>query len=479
MSETLSQEHVAWLQGRGIDSEIASRYGLYTDVQSGRGRELVFPFLWKGEVVNRKYRGPDKHFRQDKGGTPAFWNAEVVRDETLGAEPLIVTEGELDCLSAIQAGYQRSISVPSGAKSNLSFLGDMWPFIAKAPRIILAGDGDDAGRELVAELARRLGAARCAWLEYPANCKDLNDVLRTLGTEAVRSVIEAARPYPVKGLYRLRDYPDVPVPITYECGWSVLNDNLKLWFPEFLIITGIPGHGKSRFALDLMGNMARLHGQTVAVCSPEMRIVPYVRDILREHFHGRNYAHLTYEQKREADNWIGQMFVFVDQDPREEEEDADLDWIIERAEDAVIRYGVRWFLLDPWNQVEHKRQRNESMEEYQCRAIRALKRFAKSFDCGVIVVVHPTKEVKLPSGEIRTPTLYDCSGSAHWFNAADHGIVIMRDTTTNVAEVSVEKSRYREAGIPGTQPLRLIDGRFHSSASVEADHKVIYGAYSN
>ena len=80
MTEILSQEHVDWLEGRGIDSEIASRYGLYTNRQSARGHELVFPFHWNGEVVNRKYRGADKSFRQDKGAIPAFFNADVVRD---------------------------------------------------------------------------------------------------------------------------------------------------------------------------------------------------------------------------------------------------------------------------------------------------------------------------------------------------------------------------------------------------------------
>ena len=93
-----------------------------------------------------------------------------------------------------------------------------------------------------------------------------------------------------------------------------------------------------------------------------------------------------------------------------------------------------------------------------------MKRFARSYDCGVVVVAHPTKDVKLPTGEIRAPTLYDISGSAHWYNAADHGVVISRDTTTNISEISVEKSRYREGGIPGAAKLKLQAGRFIPTA---------------
>ena len=122
-------------------------------------------------------------------------------------------------------------------------------------------------------------------------------------------------------------------------------------------------------------------------------------------------------------------------------------------------------MLDPFNQVEHKRERGENESDYQGRAIRALKRFARSYDCGVIVVAHPTKDVKLPNGEIRVPNLYDISGSAHWYNAADHGVIISGDTTSNVREITVEKSRYRSAGVPGSAWLKLENGRLRPAVA--------------
>ena len=237
----------------------------------------------------------------------------MVRDETLAGQPWVITEGELDALAGLQAGFLRTASVPNGADSNLDFLAEMWPFIGKIPQIILAVDGDQGGKKLAAELARRLGAARCHWVEYPKDCKDLNDVLRLQGASGVRAVLEAARPYPVKGLFRLSDYPNVPVPVTYETGWINLNQHLKVWFPEFIVIVGIPGHGKSLWVLRLLGNLARQFGHRIAIASPEMRIVPHVRNILREHHSGSNAGELTLDQKRAADAWIEEMFVFIDQ----------------------------------------------------------------------------------------------------------------------------------------------------------------------
>jgi twinkle protein len=271
--------------------------------------------------------------------------------------------------------------------------------------------------------------------------------------------VRAAKPYPVKGLYKLSEYPNVGEPVTYETGFINLNPHLCLWRGEFMVITGIPSHGKSRFALELLASLARCHKHRSAIASFEMRIAPYVRDVLRECFIGKAAKDLTLSDKRSADAWIEEMFVFIDQDPREESEEATVEWLIDRGGDALVRYGIDWLLLDPFNQIEHKRERGESEPDYQGRVIRSLKRFARSYDCGVIVVAHPTKDVKLPNGEIRQPTLYDIAGSAHWFNAADHGVIICGDTKSDVREVVVEKSRYRSAGAPGSAWLKLEGGR--------------------
>jgi twinkle protein len=75
---------------------------------------------------------------------------------------------------------------------------------------------------------------------------------------------------------------------------------------------------------------------------------------------------------------------------------------------------------------------------------------AKRYGMIVIIVAHPKK---LDEGA--EPTLYSISGSAHWKNKADHGIIIVRGSDENgdlleAAKVRVEKSKDHETtGIPG------------------------------
>ena len=65
----------------------------------------------------------------------------------------------------------------------------------------------------------------------------------------------------------------------------------------------------------------------------------------------------------------------------------------------------------------------------------------------VFLIAHPTKLQKdKQSGNYEVPTLYNISGSAHFFNKTDNGITVYRDFQTNVVDVHVQKIRYSWLG---------------------------------
>ena len=47
-------------------------------------------------------------------------------------------------------------------------------------------------------------------------------------------------PYPVKGLYHLSQYPDIEPLRTFKTGWWTLDQHLKLFAGEFMVVTGVP-----------------------------------------------------------------------------------------------------------------------------------------------------------------------------------------------------------------------------------------------
>jgi twinkle protein len=438
---TLGRYGIAAFEGRGISAETAARYGAYTGRKGSdgavepdeNGNVVVFPFIEHGRTVAEKYRAPGKVFWQRKGGRRTFWNADVLDDPALeqGTAALVITEGEIDALTALDCGFPFAVSVPDGAPAvkegdspdalepidpqhehtgKFEFLWNNRDRLKRIKRFILAVDNDPPGQRLAAELVRRLSASRCMFVAYPDGCKDLNDVLRLHGQTGVSDVLNGARQYPVRGLYRLQDYPDVAEPETFSTGWPELDPYLQLWAGELVVITGIPGHGKSTWALNLCVNLAKRHGWTLAVASFEIPTVPALRHKLRLAAIEAGKDRWTRDRVDEADGWINRHFVFIDDDPSGGlDEELTLEWLLDRAEDAVMRDGIRVLVIDPWNEVEHARPRHESETQYVNRALRQIRRFALKHDVIAIVIAHPTKDVG-KEGRARTPTLYDIEG---------------------------------------------------------------------
>lgn len=91
---------------------------------------------------------------------------------------------------------------------------------------------------------------------------------------------------------------------------------------------------------------------------------------------------------------------------------------------CLCRYGIRGLLVDPYNELDHQRPSHMSETEYVSQMLTKIKRFAQHHDVHVWFVAHPRQ---LRDWKGQPPTMYDISGSAHFINKADNGLVIHRN----------------------------------------------------
>lgn len=482
-AKTLGPIGMKAIEGRGLDPEVVVKLGIHTArsvdgevIPDAGGNVIVFPYFENGTVVAEKYRAAGKRFWQKAGGKKTFYNADILDDPALesGAAALCIFEGELDCVAALSCGFPFSVSVPDGAPpatdpskptepidpasdahGKFEYLWNCRDKLKRIKRFIIAVDNDGPGKRLAAELVRRLMASRCYFVTYPDGCKDLNDVLMQYGAEAVSAVLNGAQPYPVKGVYTLADYPDAPQIATYGTGWPIVDTLFQMFAPSFTVISGLPGSGKSTWLTNLLINMAEMHGWKSAVFSPEMPIVPHLRDKMRRIAGRAPVDQMDKHRLANVDRWIGGNFVFIDHDTQSDDEDITLEWILERAADAVLRHGVRVLVIDPWNEVEHAKDQRESMTEYVNRALRQLKKFGQRYGLAVFVVAHPTKDVA-KDGKSRVPTLYDIADSSAWFNKPDLGIIIDRpNADSDETMIYVKKVRFEGTGEKGAIKMKF------------------------
>jgi twinkle protein len=491
MTSAINPAVLRWFAGRGISENTVERLAIYSGLRRINGDEsevvpdpsgniIVFPYFDAGRVVAEKYRAAGKRFSQRPNPYKTFFNAEAISSQAVieGHAPLVIVEGEMDVAAVVEAGFDHVVSVPDGAPpgrdakgrlidvpedardvdpdndEKFAYVFNNWDALKRVKRIVMAVDNDDPGRRLAAELVRRLGRVRCSFIVWPDGCKDMNDVLMTRGAAAVIRLIQSAKEYPVRNVYRFSDLPDEPDLSPVSTGWSALDDLLKLYHPALLVVTGRAGHGKTSWTQQLVANLARNQGWNIAIASFEMRIKPFVSNALQQAFQEKHVSEFDHLDQREAEWLLENRFCFIAPEP---EDDAvhDVDWLLEKAEAAVIRYGARVLLIDPWNEIEHARRGGESQSEYTNRAVKDLKAFGRRFDVLVIIVAHPTKV-----GAAKEPndlTLYDISDSAAFQNKADFGVIIARlgdPASDNKTGVFVRKVRYQpETGNLGTAEL--------------------------
>ncbi len=485
---TLSPKHLEWLEARRISAEVATGMGLYSAKRGPTGVEadangsvLVFPYLENGVEQNAKYRAPGKRFWQKQGGKKLLFNRDILSDPSLhdGSHPLVICEGEMDALAVITAGYPFVVSVPDGAPpardaqgklievpentydidpeddDKYQFILNDWDLLSKVKSIVIASDADEPGTRLAKELVRRLDRVRCKFVTYPEGAKDCNEVLTAHGPEAVIGLITSAKPYPVSGVYSYNDLPNEAPLQTVTTGWQALDSRLMPYTPAFMVVTGFPGHGKSTWTVQLATQLAMYHGWSVGIASFEMRIKPYVTSQITNTFIRKRLHAATPDARLPPEVFIQRRFCFIAPDP-EEDIDHDLEWLLDRMATAVIRHGIKVCLIDPWNEIDHRRERDESLTEYTGRAIRRLKVFAKRYDVLVIVVAHPDKSAR--NRDADAIGLADISDSAHWANKADIGVTVARigdDPESTSTGIYIKKIRYQpEAGRLGEEVLQ-------------------------
>jgi twinkle protein len=460
-SLTARQQEI--LEQRGINVELAVRMGWRSAGRSGSGEAIDIPYYRDGREVNCKTRTieGEKRFWQVEGGEKCLYNVDGVRD--MGDEALIITEGEMDAVIALQCGFI-AVSVPDGAPKEA--IGDKetvkYEYLRDIPkglkRIILAVDNDNAGANLLHDLAIRLGRHRCQWVKYPPGCKDLNDVFLAWGSKGVVEVITGAKYLKIDGLYLMSELPPRPNIPACNVGIPALEKHYRLRRGDLSVDTGIPSHGKTTFANNIAFNMAKNHGWHICFASFEQEPQTEHRKALRTLYLGRP-AHLPDADKiAEADKWIDEYFSFIVPDD-ESDEWFDIVWLKERMAAAVTQHNVSMIIIDPWNEIDHVfNNREMTMTQYVGTSIKELRRFARRFLVHVKVIAHPAKLQKdKKDGTYPVPTAYDISDSAHWYNKPDQIIVIHRADEYNTL-IRIAKSRYHNAlGKPGDVELHFDD----------------------
>lgn len=426
------------------------------DVRQDSEGNAVFNYYDTNDVLTMvKYKpshkiqhGQAKCWCQQNSDTaPLLFNMNRINVNS----PLLICEGEPDCLSAIEAGFKNAVSVPLGS-SNLHWIDENLEWLDQFESIIICADNDDAGVKMQKECVPRLGSWRTKVVDIPAIpigntgrvTKDLNEILYVCGKDKVLELILDAKDSPVPSVADLSDvepteYEDVDDVTT---GLKAIDDELmRLFFGTLTIVSGQPGSGKSSLLTQLACNSLDNDISTWLFSGElpngvEKSWFNYIfagprniTDAISRR--GNPYKKISTTTLAEINKtYKGRWHIYRD------DYDNTLDKLIASMTDTVRKYGARCLILDNFMCIDTETSEEELRS--QTDTIKKLIEFAKKYQVAVILVCHPRK---MDAGT--NVGIYDIAGTSNIVNLAHRTIGLRRVTDAereNAAKYS-EKRR--------------------------------------
>lgn len=169
------------LSKRGIDAITTSFFGYGQSEMNGEPVQVA-NYYSKGQLIAQHTRDKHKDF---------LWLGRMAKAELFGQHKwahgtqskfdsrLIITEGEIDCMSISQVLRNRwaCVSIPSGAKDAASSVARNIDFVESFDKVVIAFDNDDAGQQATREVCELLSPNKAYILSLPEDIKDANEML--------------------------------------------------------------------------------------------------------------------------------------------------------------------------------------------------------------------------------------------------------------------------------------------------------------
>lgn len=436
------KEHVVdYLGKRGISKNVID----YLDIREDSHGNGVFNFYDTNDVLTmvkyRPARTVEKH-----SGQPKTWCQKDADTSALlfnmnrvnTSKPLLITEGEIDCASAIEAGYINTVSVPLGA-GNLHWIEENWDWLNNFESIIIWSDNDEPGIKMRKECIYRLGTWRTKYISTPeffekengkrVPLKDINDCLQVGGKEFVMNLISEAKDVPVKSVvdYSEIEELDISQMDGVKTGIKPLDDELlKIFYGTLTVLSGRPGSGKTSIIDQTIARTID-DDSPVFLFSKEMpermsanwfnTIIAGRRNMVERTSRDNRKYYIVPQavQKKMQSHYNKKLFIYRDDEPN------DVDSVLKSAEECVRKFGCKLIVLDNLMMIDLNCSESDK-NTAQTNLINALIKFAAKFNVAVVLIAHPRKTQDTNS-DIE---MYDISGTSNIINLAMRSIGLRR-----------------------------------------------------
>jgi twinkle protein len=246
------------LIARGIDEETCRKFGVR--VGQDRGKKVHFyPYFKDNALLACKLRDKDKNFKViGEGSKLPFFGQHLWSPGKM----LVVTEGEIDCLSVsqVQGNKWPTVSVPNGAQGATRTFKHQLEWLEQFESVIIMFDMDEPGQAAAKACAELLSPGKAKIANLPM--KDPNELLMAgKGPEIIKAIWNAKefRPDGIisgKELWEEVSKQEAIQAVPYP--YAGVNEKTKgLRRGELVTVTAGSGIGKSAFVREIAHHLIK------------------------------------------------------------------------------------------------------------------------------------------------------------------------------------------------------------------------------
>jgi len=372
-----------YLAGRGINQDSINRFRLGV-VQKNNDRFLSIPHFQGGDVQNIKFRSlppANKTFRRIPDCRSILFNADAIK----GQKEIIITEGELDAITLVQAGIENVVSGTAGAGSfDPEWIDQLKPF----KKIYLVYDADEKGQQGAKSLAKRLGYNRCFNIELPEGQDPNNFFTSDHDIFDFQKLIQSARKFDLPGvisadtaidlLQRERsngEHAGLTTP------WLCVNNLIKGFKAgDLIVLSAPPKTGKTSWALDISRALTQRSIPVLFFCM-EMRPERIVHKLIQSHY---RQSILEAEALEQARNDFSGLPLYLAHSFKKQ----NLDDVLSLIREAIKRYDLKFVVFD---NLHFLIRSVSNVNEELGQAVQGFKLLAEEMEIPVMAIAQPRK----------------------------------------------------------------------------------------
>ena len=294
------------LPKRLITEETCRKYGYYKGFLHNKGAQFANYVDDDGTIIGQKVRYADKTFETLGTVGNRFFGQHLWSG---GGRKLIITEGEIDCLSVsqIQANKFFVVFLPNGCKSARKVFKEQYDWLESWEEVVLMFDMDKPGREAVNDVCDILSPGKTKIATLP--CKDPNECLLQGKAQDVINAIWSAKTYKPSCIVNGTELWDVikdekDEEIGYQLPWNIELQTMTQGVRkgELILITAGTGTGKTTFVRQLAHHFGVKLGLKVGMLMLEENVKRTAKGLMSVHTGKRltTYHTLTEEEYKQA-----------------------------------------------------------------------------------------------------------------------------------------------------------------------------------